>query len=98
MRTLTNPIRRVFFVGLAILCVMAIGLMPSAVRAEPKEYPFKTVTSVGMVTDIVRNVAGDKSQVTGIMGPGVDPHLYKPTRDDVSAPGDAAGGQAVSDL
>ncbi len=38
-----------------------------------------------MVTDIVRQVAGDKATVTGIMGAGVDPHLYKPTRDDVAS-------------
>jgi manganese/zinc/iron transport system substrate-binding protein len=38
-----------------------------------------------MVADIVRQVAGDKATVTGIMGAGVDPHLYKPTRDDVAS-------------
>ena len=37
-----------------------------------------------MVTDIVREVAGDKAKVQGLMGEGVDPHLYKPTRDDVA--------------
>jgi manganese/zinc/iron transport system substrate-binding protein len=36
-----------------------------------------------MITDIVRNVGGDRVEVTGLMGPGVDPHLYKPTTDDV---------------
>jgi manganese/zinc/iron transport system substrate-binding protein len=38
-----------------------------------------------MVADIVRHVAGDKGQVNGLMGEGVDPHLYKPTRSDVAA-------------
>jgi manganese/zinc/iron transport system substrate-binding protein len=51
----------------------------------PKSYPYQVTTTVGMVTDIVRQVAGDKAKVTGIMGAGVDPHLYKPTRDDVAA-------------
>ncbi|MCH2155278.1 MAG: zinc ABC transporter substrate-binding protein [Opitutales bacterium] len=41
------------------------------------------VSTCGMVTDIVKNVAGDKCEVIGLMGSGVDPHLYKPTRDDV---------------
>lgn len=36
-----------------------------------------------MVTDLVRSVAGDKANVTGLMGEGVDPHLYTPTRGDV---------------
>lgn len=45
--------------------------------------PFRIVTTVAMVTDIVREVAGDRATVTGLLGEGVDPHLYKPTRDDV---------------
>lgn len=38
-----------------------------------------------MVTDIVRQVCGDKGAVEGIIGEGVDPHLYKPTRADLNA-------------
>lgn len=45
--------------------------------------PYHIVTTCGMVTDIVRQVVGDLATVTGIMGSGVDPHLYKPTTDDV---------------
>lgn len=36
-----------------------------------------------MVTDIVRHVAGDRADVIGLMSEGADPHLYKPTRNDV---------------
>ncbi len=36
-----------------------------------------------MITDLVRDVGGDKIEVTGLMGPGVDPHLYKATAGDV---------------
>lgn len=45
--------------------------------------PIQIVTTIGMVTDIVREVAGDRAVVTGLMNEGVDPHLYQPTRDDV---------------
>ncbi len=41
------------------------------------------IATVGMVADIVRNVGGDRVKVSQIMGAGVDPHLYKATRDDV---------------
>lgn len=41
------------------------------------------IATVGMVADLVRNVGGEHVQVTQIMGAGVDPHLYKATRDDV---------------
>jgi manganese/zinc/iron transport system substrate-binding protein len=42
-------------------------------------------TTVSMVTDLVRRIAGDKTLVRGLMGPGVDPHLYKATAGDVVA-------------
>jgi manganese/zinc/iron transport system substrate-binding protein len=38
-----------------------------------------------MVTDIVKQVAGDKATVGGIIGEGVDPHLYRPTAGAVKA-------------
>ncbi len=41
------------------------------------------VTTTGMVTDLVRTVAGDHAEVVPLMGPGIDPHLFKPTRNDV---------------
>jgi manganese/zinc/iron transport system substrate-binding protein len=44
---------------------------------------YEIATTVGMIADIVRNVAGDHAQVEGIIGEGVDPHLYKPTSTDV---------------
>lgn len=47
-------------------------------------YPIRIVTTCGMVTDLVSNIAGGHGRVTGIMGEGVDPHLYKPTRNDVA--------------
>ena len=45
--------------------------------------PYKIVCTVGMITDVVRNLAGDFAEVEGIIGEGIDPHLYKPTRGDV---------------
>lgn len=44
---------------------------------------YKVVGTVGMISDVVRQVAGDYAEVEGIIGEGVDPHLYKPTRSDV---------------
>ncbi|RMG41005.1 MAG: manganese transporter [Planctomycetota bacterium] len=43
----------------------------------------RIVCTVGMVADIVRRVAGERGDVVSLMGEGVDPHLYKPTRNDV---------------
>lgn len=46
--------------------------------------PLRVVCTTGMVADIARNVAGPRAEVVALIGEGVDPHLYKPTRDDVA--------------
>ena len=42
------------------------------------------VTTTGMIADIAKNVGGDHVQVTSLMGPGIDPHLYKASAGDVN--------------
>ena len=54
-------------------------------QGSPSSTQYTVVATTGMVADIVRQVAGDKAEVKGIIGEGVDPHLYKPTRADVAA-------------
>jgi manganese/zinc/iron transport system substrate-binding protein len=51
--------------------------------------PIYVVATVGMIADIVRNVGGERVQVIGLMGPGVDPHLYKPSAGDALKLGNA---------
>ncbi|RME76251.1 MAG: manganese transporter [Planctomycetota bacterium] len=41
------------------------------------------VATVGMLADAAREVAGERAEVAGLMGPGVDPHLYKASETDV---------------
>ena len=75
--------------GLLALCGLLFGLLPGCGEsAGSPEAPktlkenYTVVTTCGMVTDIVSQVTGDKAKVIGLMGNNVDPHLYKPTRDD----------------
>lgn len=49
----------------------------------------RVTCTVGMVADTVRNVGGDRVAVTALMGPGVDPHLYKASEGDISRLSDA---------
>lgn len=49
----------------------------------------KVVTTTNFVTDLVRQVGGDRVSVEGLMGAGVDPHLYKASAGDVGRIGDA---------
>lgn len=41
------------------------------------------VATVGMVADLAKSIGGDAVAVDALMGPGVDPHLYKVTADDL---------------
>ncbi|MGF1450331.1 MAG: metal ABC transporter solute-binding protein, Zn/Mn family [Opitutales bacterium] len=80
------------FVNLCVLAVVgALGFLLSGCTPAPSGsdgpsgYPYKVTATVGMVADITRAVAGDKAKVSNIIGEGVDPHLYKPTRADIVA-------------
>ncbi len=69
-----------FFLELKSLLVF-LALLPTVGLAEGRQY--KIVTTIGMITDVVRNIAGEHAKVEGLIGEAVDPHLYKPTRNDV---------------
>ncbi len=47
------------------------------------------VTTTGMLADAAENIAGDRAEVIGLMGPGVDPHLYKASQNDLKLLTDA---------
>ena len=42
------------------------------------------VTTTTMITDMVKNIGGEHINVQGLMGSGVDPHLYKASEGDVT--------------
>jgi manganese/zinc/iron transport system substrate-binding protein len=53
------------------------------------ERKLRITTTTNFITDMVREVGGERVEVTGLMGPGVDPHLYKASAADVRALRDA---------
>jgi manganese/zinc/iron transport system substrate-binding protein len=57
------------------------GLSVAAVLGG--QQPMNIVATTGMVGDMVARIAGDRAEVDYLMGPGVDPHLYKATASDV---------------
>lgn len=65
--------------------LLSLLALAAALVAPASAEPIRVVATVGMVGDIVRNVAGDRAEVSILMGEGVDPHLYKPTRGDIAA-------------
>lgn len=80
-----NPfIIRAAFRILPLLLLAAGIILPPAAAAYDGKYPYRAGATVGMVADIVREVGGDRVEVTSIIGAGVDPHVYSPTRSDVA--------------
>lgn len=44
----------------------------------------EVLVTTSQLADVARNVAAEHANVTGLMGPGTDPHLYRATPRDVS--------------
>lgn len=77
------------FVGLSLGCRDATPLPPGPLPAPISQTfsgrsPIQVVATVGMVGDMVQAIGGAHTEVTVLCGPGVDPHLFKPTRDHVA--------------
>jgi manganese/zinc/iron transport system substrate-binding protein len=67
---------------LAILVVTLLGGCGPAVRRQD-DGKLHVVATTSMIADLARQIGGDFVTVTGLMGPGVDPHLYQASEGDV---------------
>jgi manganese/zinc/iron transport system substrate-binding protein len=65
---------------LAALGLFALGAPPALAQAKAIE----VVATTAMIGDAVRAVGGERVRVEVLLGQGVDPHLYKPTRADIA--------------
>lgn len=75
-----------------LLMLLTLGLFSQAfaqpsdkiAQLQPvRETPIRIVATVNFVTDLVQQVGGSRVRVEGLMGAGVDPHLYKASAGDV---------------
>lgn len=62
-----------------ILCASFLGCNT---YQKPKDKKL-IVCTTGYVADIVKNIVGPEAEILTLMGPGVDPHLYKASLKDV---------------
>lgn len=88
---------RRWFLGCALLLLSAMGCSksssdhegdahnspPAVAHKFSGEYPMKVVATTGPVAEMARRIGGDHVVVEGLMGPGIDPHLYTPVASDV---------------
>ncbi len=63
--------------GKLLLALVLAALSPWAMAA------MKITATTGMIADMAENIGGPHVEVTALMGPGIDPHLYKATAGDL---------------
>lgn len=72
----------------AALLLLLLAACEPAGRTLPGDdlggRPVDVVATTSMIADLARHVGGERVAVTGLMGPGVDPHLYKASEGDVT--------------
>ena len=65
--------------------LLVFVLLISACTSTPEENTKpEIVVTTSIIADVVRNLTGDQIEVKSLMGPGVDPHLYKASQGDVT--------------
>jgi manganese/zinc/iron transport system substrate-binding protein len=69
---------------LVLVLLAACGQSGGQPEPDLSERNIRVVTTIGMIADAAENIGGERVSVTGLMGPGVDPHLYKASEGDVS--------------
>ena len=74
MPTILSTLTRMVLTGL----LAALVLSPPAAAEKPR-----IVATIAQIGQPLQAIAGDAATVESLMGPGVDPHLYRPTRSDI---------------
>lgn len=73
---------------IALVLICLVSLLAGAIPIHADE-PLNVVATTTQAADLIRILAGDKVNLTPLMGAGVDPHLYKPTESDIAAMNEA---------
>jgi manganese/zinc/iron transport system substrate-binding protein len=82
---------------IALLTLSACGSQPAAdaptapvtapgataAANEPLAEPLNVVATTGQLADTISVIAGDRVQLTSLLGPGIDPHTYVATEGDI---------------
>ena len=70
-----------------VVVIIFVALLPACSQWHRSQNvhnnKLKVTTTTSMITDITREVGGQYVEVTGLMGAGIDPHLYKASQGDM---------------
>lgn len=82
-----TQLSRFLLLTLLLVGLVACGNDSNDAHAGPinnaDDGPLRVVATIGQIADIAQIVGGEHVQVVGLMGPGVDPHLYVASEGDV---------------
>jgi len=76
--------KNTFYFVVLIFALSVTSCKKEVEKEEKGDGKLNVVTTTSMITDIVKNVGGDLVHLEGLMGAGVDPHLYKASAGDVT--------------
>jgi len=76
--------RKNFFAIVLSLGMLLVGCSSSVSRPNAEEGTLKIVATTTMLADLAKVIGGDNVTVNGLMGPGIDPHLYQASAGDVT--------------
>ena len=66
------------------ITILAVIIVLGCKNNKQDNGKLNVVVTTSMLTDLVKNIGGDLINIQGLMGAGVDPHLYKASEGDVS--------------
>ncbi len=75
--------RAAALVLLLLVAAVGAGCGADSTASEIGDRPVRVVATTNFIADTAREVGGDRVEVEPLMGPGVDPHLYKASASDV---------------
>lgn len=65
-------------------CIIAFLFLLGCAAPEPSpDKKVNIVCTTGMIGDAVANMVNDRCEIRTLMGPGTDPHLFKPTKESL---------------
>ncbi|CAM3978290.1 zinc ABC transporter substrate-binding protein [Paenibacillus alkaliterrae] len=84
----TNSALRRFIMTIIFLTVTVLATSACG-QQSTGEGKLKVTATIGMIADVVQEIGGEHVEVSGLMGAGIDPHLYKASQGDVKKLDDA---------